>query len=152
MERRARWSCSFAIIAPFVKHINEELVRIGKEYPAKGIGIVAINSNDALTHPEDSPAKMEEVANQLGYAFPYLYDETQEVARQYDAACTPDFFLFDKDIKLVYRGQLDDSRPGNDVEVTGADLRIAMDALIQGKKISAIQKASLGCNIKWKVG
>lgn len=135
---------------PFVKHVNDELVRLGKEYPARGIALVAINSNDVKNYPEDSPAKMKEVAQRSGYAFPYLYDESQEVAKAYDAACTPDFFLFDSDLKLVYRGQLDDSRPGNDIPVTGKDLRTAMDALLEEKPISENQRPSLGCNIKWK--
>lgn len=136
---------------PFVKHINDELVRFGKEYPLKGIAMAAINSNDVDHYPEDSPEKMRMVATNLNYVFPYLYDETQEVARAYDAACTPDFFLFDQNLKLVYRGQLDDSRPGNDIAVTGNDLRAAMDALLDGKPISKNQRPSLGCNIKWKV-
>jgi len=136
---------------PFVKHINAELVKLGNEFPAKGIAMVAINANDVVNHPEDSPQKMIEVARSLGYAFPYLYDETQEVARAYEAACTPDFFLFDDNLRLVYRGQLDDSRPGNDVPVTGRDLRAAMSALVEGKVVSPVQRPSLGCNIKWKV-
>ncbi|HNP94216.1 MAG TPA: thioredoxin family protein [Cyclobacteriaceae bacterium] len=135
---------------PFVKHINEELVKLGNEFPSKGISLVAINSNDVENYPEDRPDLMKEIALTHGYRFPYLYDETQEVARAYDAACTPDFFLFDADLKLVYRGQLDDSRPGNDIPVTGRDLRTAMNALVNGKRISADQRPSLGCNIKWK--
>lgn len=135
---------------PFVKHISDELVKIGREYPTKGISVVAINANDVDNYPEDSPDKMKQVAQQVGYAFPYLYDESQEVAREYDAACTPDFFLFDNNLELVYRGQLDDSRPGSEIPVTGKDLRAAMDALIAGQPISIEQKPSLGCNIKWK--
>lgn len=133
---------------PFVIHVNQELVKLGSEYPEKGINLVAINSNDIENYPEDHPDKMMRVARELGYAFPYLYDETQDVAKAYDAACTPDFFLFDKDLNLVYRGQLDSSRPGNDVPVTGIDLRSAMDTLLEGKEISSNQKPSLGCNIK----
>jgi peroxiredoxin len=136
---------------PFVIHVNEELVKLGREYPSQGINLIAINSNDVKNYPDDSPEKMTLVAKHLGYAFPYLFDETQEVARAYDAACTPDFFLFDKDLKLVYRGQLDGSRPGNNVPVTGVDLRAAMDALLQGKEITTDQLPSLGCNIKWRV-
>lgn len=135
---------------PFVKHVNEELVKIGREFPAKGIGVVAISSNDVNTHPDDSPDKMKQVAEEQGYIFPYLYDESQDVARHYDAACTPDFFLYDSDLKLVYRGQLDDSRPGNNIPVTGKDLRTAMNALLEGRQISSDQKPSLGCNIKWR--
>lgn len=135
---------------PFVIHINEELVRLGKDYRNKGIKMVAINSNDVENYPDDSPEKMTLVARKLGYPFPYLYDETQEVAKAYDAACTPDFFLYDSKLKLVYRGQLDDSRPGNEIPVTGKDLRKAMDLLILRKPIDANQRPSLGCNIKWK--
>lgn len=135
---------------PFVKHVNDELVKIGREFPAKGISVVAISSNDVKTHPDDSPDKMKQVAEELGYVFPYLYDESQEVARHYDASCTPDFFLYDSDLMLVYRGQLDDSRPGNNIPVTGRDLRTAMNTLLEGKTISTDQKPSLGCNIKWK--
>lgn len=136
---------------PFVKHINDELVKLGNEFPPKGIALVAINSNDVVNYPEDSPEKMSEVARSLGYAFPYLYDETQQVARDYDAACTPDFFLYDAGLRLVYRGQLDGSRPGNDIPVTGRDLRAAMNALLDGNEILTDQRPSLGCNIKWKV-
>ncbi|MGE0589098.1 MAG: thioredoxin family protein [Cyclobacteriaceae bacterium] len=135
---------------PFVKHVNDELVKLGDEFPSKGVAFAAINSNDVQSHPEDSPDKMTQVARSLGYSFPYLYDETQQVARAYDAACTPDFFLFDAELRLVYRGQLDGSRPGNDVPVTGEDLRAAMNLLLEGKPISEDQKPSLGCNIKWK--
>lgn len=135
---------------PFVIHVNGELVKLGNEFPAKGIALVAINSNDVENYPDDSPEKMVKVARSLGYSFPYLYDETQQVARAYDAACTPDFFLYDANMTLVYRGQLDASRPGNDVPVTGKDLRTAMNQLLEGKPISEDQRPSLGCNIKWK--
>lgn len=135
---------------PFVIHVNQELVKLGNEYPKKGINLVAINSNDVSNYPEDHPDKMKIVAKELGYTFPYLYDETQDVAKAYDAACTPDFFLFDKDLILVYRGQLDSSRPGNEIPLTGTDLRAAMNAIIEDKKILAEQRPSLGCNIKWK--
>ena len=135
---------------PFVKHVQNELVRIGQEYPQKGVSIIAINSNDISSYPEDAPEKMKDVAISKGYEFPYLYDETQQVAKAYDATCTPDFFVFDKDLKCVYRGQLDDSRPGNDIPVTGNDLRNALEAIIQGNQIDANQKPSIGCNIKWK--
>lgn len=139
---------------PYVKHVEQELARIGKDYAGK-IGIAAISSNDIVAHPEDAPEEMKKQAERLGFAFPYLYDESQEVAREYDAACTPDFFLFDKEMKLVYRGQLDDSRPrrgdaGNDIPVTGKDLREAMGAVIAGKRPDPNQKMSIGCNIKWK--
>jgi peroxiredoxin len=135
---------------PFVKHIENELAAIGKDFIPRGLGIVAISSNDAVMHPDDAPEGLKHQAQKVGFDFPYLYDETQEVARAYDARCTPDFFLFDKDLKLVYRGQLDDSRPGNTVPVTGRDLRLAIDALISGSRVPAEQKPSIGCNIKWK--
>jgi len=135
---------------PFVMHVEKELAAIGKDSEGKGVGIVAISSNDAETYPEDAPDSLKRQAAKLDFNFPYLYDETQQVARAYDAVCTPDFFLFDKGLKLVYRGQLDDSRPGNLIPVTGRDLRLALDALIGGRPISAEQKPSIGCNIKWK--
>ncbi|MDX1757169.1 MAG: thioredoxin family protein [Marinobacter sp.] len=131
---------------PFVKHVEPGLIQLAKDYAGKGIDIVAISANDATSHPDDAPEKMA----QKNYPFPYLYDESQAVARAYEAACTPDFFLFDGERKLVYRGQFDDSRPGNDVPVTGADLRAAMDALIAGDKPTGDQKPSIGCNIKWR--
>jgi len=135
---------------PFVKHIQDELVKLGKEYPAKGVSIIAISSNDVDSYPDDSSEKMKILADSLGYTFPYLYDETQQVARAYDATCTPDFFIFDKDLICVYRGQLDDSRPGNSIPVTGLDIRDALDALILRKEVDVQQKPSVGCNIKWK--
>jgi peroxiredoxin len=135
---------------PFVIHVQSELVRLGHDYEGTGIGIVAISSNDVTTHPDDAPDKMAAFAKRLDLRYPYLYDESQEVARAYQAACTPDFFLYDGDRKLVYRGQLDGSRPGNDVPVTGEDLRAAMDALIAGSKPDEDQRPSAGCNIKWK--
>ena len=135
---------------PFVKHVQDELARIGRDYAGRGIGIVAISANDVTSHPEDSPTKLAYQARELNFTFPYLFDETQEVARAYDAQCTPDFFLYDAGRKLVYRGQLDDSRPGNDVPVTGRDLRAALDAVIAGRPASSDQRASLGCNIKWR--
>ena len=135
---------------PFVKHINNELAQLAKDYANKGINLVAISSNDVDNYPDDSPELMKQNAKEQGFIFPYLYDETQEVAKVYDAACTPDFFLFDKNLELVYRGQLDDSRSGNDIPVTGKDIRQAFDALVEGNKVSEIQKPSIGCNIKWK--
>lgn len=137
---------------PFVKHVQHELVRLTKEYQQKGVAVVGINANDVVSHPEDSPDKMAEESRAAGYTFPYLYDETQCVAKAYHAACTPDFFLFDGDFTLVYRGQLDDSRPGNDRPVNGADLRRALDALLTGMPVAQDQKPSMGCNIKWKEG
>lgn len=139
---------------PYVKHVEEELARIGVDYEGK-IAIAAIQSNDIAQYPEDGLDGMREQAARLGFRFPYLLDELQEVAREYDAACTPDFFLFNAEMELVYRGQLDDSRPrrgdaGNDVPVTGRDLRAAMDAVVAGKRPTAEQRTSLGCNIKWK--
>jgi peroxiredoxin len=134
---------------PFVKHLEKALAQLGLDYQGKGIGIVAISSNDAANYPDDAPESLAEQARDLGFAFPYLYDETQEVARAYDATCTPDFFLFDDKLQLVYRGQFDSSRPGNGVPVTGKDLRAAINALLAGEPIHPIQKPSLGCNIKW---
>jgi peroxiredoxin len=137
---------------PFVKHILSGLVELIKEYQAKGVAVVGINSNDVESFPEDRPEMMAKVAKQAGFTFAYLYDETQEAAKAYRAACTPDFFLFDKERTLVYRGQMDDSRPGNDIPVTGADLRAAIDSVLEGKRVCDEQKPSIGCNIKWKQG
>lgn len=137
---------------PYVKHIREGLAKMGRDYQAKGVAVVGINSNDVIGFPQDSPEKMAREVRSAGYTFPYLYDESQQVATAYRAACTPDFFLFDKDRKLVYRGQMDDSRPGNGIPVTGADLRAAMDAVLQAGPIPEKQKPSMGCNIKWKPG
>lgn len=135
---------------PFVVHVNPEISKLGRVYQPKGIGFVAISSNDVINYPDDAPHLMKQKAAEEGYTFPYLYDETQEVAKAYDAACTPDFYLFDGNLDLVYRGQLDDSRPGNGLPLTGTDLRNAMDALLAGKAIDSEQKPSIGCNIKWK--
>ena len=135
---------------PFVKHVNEQLVKLAMDYQQKGVSFIAINSNDVDNYPEDSPEKMKEYAANLKYTFPYLFDETQEVAKVYDAACTPDFYIFDKDLQCVYRGQLDDSRPGNGKPVTGKDMRQALDALLAGEEVSKEQLPSIGCNIKWK--
>lgn len=135
---------------PFVKHVQSELVRLGQEYPARGVALIAVSSNDAVQYPEDSPENMKSLAESLGYTFPYLYDETQQVARLFDAACTPDFYVFDDVLKCVYRGQLDDSRPGNDIPLTGKDLRHALDSLLVGQSVDPDQKPSVGCNIKWK--
>jgi thiol-disulfide isomerase/thioredoxin len=137
---------------PFVKHLRTHLAKLGKEYLEKGVAIVGINANDAVNYPDDNPAKMLDEIRSVGYTFPYLFDETQQIAKAYHAACTPDFFLYDKDHKLVYRGQYDDSRPDNGKPITGADLRAAIDAVLAGKPLSANQKASIGCNIKWKLG
>ncbi len=137
---------------PFVKHIRSGLADFAREYQNRGLGIVAINSNDLDAYPQDGPVGMREEAEGAGYVFPYLLDDTQEVAKIYQAACTPDFFLFDGKRRLVYRGQFDDSRPGNDVPVTGSDLRAAATAVLQGQPIPAEQKPSIGCNIKWKPG
>ena len=137
---------------PFVKHVADQLAVIGRDFLPRGVGIVAISSNDVSSHPADSPEQMVREAEERGYLFPYLYDETQEVAKDYHAACTPDFYLFDADRSLVYRGQLDSSRPGSDIPVTGSDLRGAIDALLSGRPPLADQKPSIGCNIKWKAG
>ncbi len=137
---------------PYVKHLREGLAKLARDYLPRAVAIVGINSNDAALYPDDSPARMAEELKSAGYLFPYLYDETQEVAKAYHAACTPDFFLFDKDQRLVYRGQFDESRPGNNMPVTGKDLRAALDGVLTGKPVSSKQKSSLGCNIKWKAG
>ena len=137
---------------PFVKHIREELARLGRDYLSRNVSIVAINSNDANTHPGDSPAKMKEEVANWGYEFPYVVDADQSVAKSYRAACTPDFFLFDAERKLVYRGQLDASRPRNDIPVTGEDLRAALDAVLNDSPVSPDQVPSIGCNIKWIPG
>jgi len=137
---------------PYVKHIRAGLAHLARDYQPRGVATVGINSNDVANYPEDSPARMKEEVKSAGYLFPYLYDETQTAAKAYRAACTPDFYLFGKDRKLVYRGQLDDSRPGNGIPVTGKDLRAALDAVLAGKPVAADQKPSIGCNIKWKSG
>jgi len=137
---------------PYVKHVRHELARLAKEYQQKGVAVVGINSNDAVHYPDDSPEMMVREKAEVGYTFPYLYDETQAIARAYKAACTPDFYVFDKDRKLVYRGQLDGSRPGNPIPVTGKDLRAALDAVLAGRPVGDEQRPSMGCNIKWKPG
>jgi len=137
---------------PFVKHVASGLADLAREYQARGVAVVGINSNDFRQFPDDAPDKMLEEIRARGYTFPYLVDESQEVAKAYHAACTPDFFVFDKDRKLVYRGQMDGSRPGNNVPVTGSDLRAALEAVLAGRPVPPDQKPSLGCNIKWKPG
>ena len=137
---------------PYVIHIRAGLARLASDYAPKHAAIVGINSNDVEEYPDDSPAKMKSEVKDAGYIFPYLYDELQTVAKSYCAACTPDFFLFDRGRRLVYRGQFDDSRPGNEITVTGKDLRAALDAVLTDKSVSPNQKASIGCNIKWKAG
>ncbi len=135
---------------PYVKHVQDELARLGRDYAGSGIGLLAVGSNDPLSHPMDAPERLAEQAREVGFSFPYAFDETQEVARAFDAACTPDFFLYDRDMKLVYRGQLDDSRPNSGVPVTGRDLRAALDAVKGDGSVSPEQRPSLGCNIKWR--
>lgn len=135
---------------PYVKHIQNGLVELANDYLQKGVGFIAINSNDAINYPEDSFDKMKEVAKRFGYPFPYLFDESQEIAKTYKAACTPDFFIYDKNLNLAYRGQMDDSRPGNGQPVTGRDIRNALDELIKGNELSPNQVPSIGCNIKWR--
>jgi len=137
---------------PFVKHIAEGLTKLANDYMPRGVAIVGINSNDTSTHPEDSPEKMVQEVEQRGYPFPYLFDEDQSVAKAYRAACTPDFFLYDAKRTLVYRGQLDSSRPNSGIPVTGKDLRTALDAVLAGKQVDEDQAPSIGCNIKWKAG
>jgi peroxiredoxin len=137
---------------PFVKHLRDELARFGRDMQPRGVAVLAVSANDVSAHPDDAPEKMKAEAEDAGYVFPYLYDETQEVAQTFRAACTPDFYVFDGDRRLVYRGQFDDSRPGNDEPVTGADLRAAVDAVLEGRAPPAEQAPSVGCNIKWKPG
>jgi peroxiredoxin len=135
---------------PYVKHINTGLVQLANDYLPQGVSFVGISSNDVQAYPDDGPERMKEVAQELGYPFPYLYDESQEVARDYQAACTPDFYLFDGQMKLVYRGQMDGSRPNSGQPVTGQDLRAALDSVLGGRPVNPEQKASIGCNIKWR--
>ena len=137
---------------PFVRHIRGALAQFAREYQARGMAVVAINSNDVSTYHDDSPERMAAEAREAGYSFPYLYDESQAVAKAYGAACTPDFFLYDRERRLVYRGQFDDSRPGNGRPITGADLRAAADSVLAGRPVAAEQRPSIGCNIKWKRG
>jgi len=137
---------------PYVVHLRSGLAQLARDYAAKSVGIVGISSNDAKNYPQDGPAKMKDEVKNADYIFPYLYDETQAVSKSYRAACTPDFFLFDRGRRLVYRGQFDASRPGNGIPVTGKDLRAALDAVLAGKPTSEMQAASIGCNIKWKAG
>ncbi|MCY3985764.1 MAG: thioredoxin family protein, partial [Candidatus Dadabacteria bacterium] len=135
---------------PYVKHLQDGLVKVADEYTPRGVSFIAINSNDVENYPDDSPERMKEVAEEKRYSFPYLFDDTQEVAKAYDAACTPDFFIYDRDLRCVYRGQFDNSRPGNGKPVTGKDIRMALDSVIAGKKIQWEQVPSIGCNIKWR--
>jgi len=137
---------------PFVRHINAEFANFAAEYQPKGLAVVAISANDVSTHAEDDPVNMRRMAEESGYVFPYLYDETQDIARAFDAACTPDFFLYDADRRLVYRGRFDDATPGNDAPVTGSELRAAADTLLAGLPIESAQNPSIGCNIKWRAG
>jgi peroxiredoxin len=137
---------------PYVRHVRGELARLGRDFADSDLAIVAISSNDPIEYPEDAPESLAEEAREAGYAFPYLFDETQEVAKAYAAACTPDFFLFDADRALVYRGQLDDSRPRNGLPITGKDLRAAIEAVLSGEPVSDDQRASIGCSIKWRAG
>ncbi|CCQ62400.1 thioredoxin family protein [Crocosphaera watsonii] len=151
-DKKALLVMFICVHCPFVKHLQDALAAVGKEYVDKGLGVVAISSNDITTHPGDAPDKMKEMAATLGFNFPFCYDESQEVAKAYTAACTPDFFLFDSNNTLVYRGQFDDSRPGNDVPVTGKDLKAAIEEVLLDRKVDTQQKPSIGCNIKWKAG
>ncbi len=137
---------------PYVQHVEDEIAKIGRDYAETGLGIIAVSSNDPAAYPDDAPAKLKEMAGRLAFQFPFCFDETQEVAKAYRAACTPDFYLFDRERRLAYRGQLDDSRPGNHKPVTGRDLRAAIDVLLAGKAVALNQKASIGCSIKWKSG
>jgi peroxiredoxin len=137
---------------PYVKHVQHEIARIGRDYGSKDVGIVAISSNDPVEYPEDSPASLKEMVKEQGFTFPLCFDESQEAAKAYAAACTPEFYVFDKSRRLVYRGQLDDSRRGNDIPVTGRDVRAALEAVLSDKPVDPHQKPSIGCNIKWKPG
>jgi peroxiredoxin len=137
---------------PFVKLVEAEFAAIGRDYQSKGLGLVAISANDAENYPDDAPQRLREQAERLGFTFPYLYDESQEAARAYRAACTPDLYLFDRELKLAYRGQLDDARPGNGLPVNGKNLRAAIDSVLAGKKVTESQLPATGCNIKWKPG
>lgn len=136
---------------PYVKHVNPQIIRIAHDYQSRGVGFIAISSNDAIKYPADGPEQMKQTALELAYPFPYLYDESQEAAKAYDAACTPDFYLFDQDLKLIYRGRLDEAKPKNDIPLTGKDLRSAIDAVLDGNPVTEKQYPSAGCNIKWKV-
>ncbi|NIS10047.1 MAG: thioredoxin family protein, partial [Candidatus Dadabacteria bacterium] len=135
---------------PYVKHVQRGLVELANDYISKGVAFIAINSNDVANYPDDSPENMKKDAERLGYPFPYLFDESQQIAKAYDAACTPDFYIFDSELNLVYRGQMDDSRPGNGKPVTGEDIRKALDQILSGQSITEDQIPSIGCNIKWK--
>ncbi len=135
---------------PYVEHVEQELAKLGKDYAGRGLGIIGISSNDPVGYPDDAPPRLKEMAERLGFTYPFCFDESQDVAKAYRAACTPDFYLFDQDRRLVYRGQLDDSRPGSNKPVTGRDLRAAIDATLAGKPVDSNQKASIGCSIKWK--
>jgi peroxiredoxin len=137
---------------PYVKHVRQALADLAREYQKKGVAVVGISSNDAIAYPADDLEHMAEEKAAIGYTFPYLFDESQEVAKAYNAACTPDFYVFDRDLRLVYRGQMDDSRPGNGARVTGKDLRAALDAVLSSQQVSEEQRPSIGCNIKWKPG
>jgi peroxiredoxin len=151
-ERKALLVMFICRHCPYVKHVQEELARLGRDYRDKDVGIVAISSNDAAEHPADAPESLKEMAEELGFVFPYCHDESQAVAKAYSAACTPDFFLFDAERRLVYRGQFDDSRPQSGKPVTGRDLRAALDSVLAGEPVNTDQVPSLGCNIKWKAG
>jgi peroxiredoxin len=135
---------------PYVVHVEQEIAKIGRDYAGTGLGIIGISSNDPVQYPDDAPPRLKEMAERLGFTFPFCFDETQDIAKAYRAACTPDFYLFDRERRLVYRGQLDDSRPGSNKPVTGRDLRAAIDAVLAGKPVDSNQKASVGCSIKWK--
>jgi peroxiredoxin len=137
---------------PYVKHVRHELAALAREYQEQGVAVVGISSNDAVAFPADSPELMVVEKQEIGYPFPYLFDESQDVAKAYHAACTPDFYVFDRDLRLVYRGQMDDSRPGNGIKVTGKDLQAALDAVLAGRPVATDQRPSIGCNIKWKPG
>jgi len=150
--KKALWVMFICRHCPFVKHVQQELARLGRDYGNKEVGIVAISSNDAGSFPDDSPSCLKQMAQELGFKFPFCYDESQETAKAYAAACTPDFYVFNEARQLVYRGQLDDSRPGNDLPVTGRDLRAALEAVLEDRPVDGNQRPSIGCNIKWKAG
>ena len=151
-ERRALLLMFICNHCPFVKHVMDEITRLGEDYLPRGVGVIAINANDPIGYPQDAPEKMRLLAEERGWEFPFLFDATQDVAKEFRAACTPDFFVFDGKQELAYRGQLDDSRPGNGIPVTGEDLRAAIEAVLAGDPVPDEQKASIGCNIKWRPG
>ena len=149
-DKSALWVFFMCRHCPYVVHVEQDIARIGRDYEGPGLGIIGISSNDPVQYPDDAPPRLKEMAKRLAFTFPFCFDETQDIAKAYRAACTPDFYLFDRERRLIYRGQLDDSRPGSSTPVTGRDLRAAIDAVLAGKPVDSNQRASVGCSIKWK--